>query len=88
MPAPALVKELRTEGDQDPLLSEVQRELQSKSSPLELMSQYLEEIRGSTESQPRVFQKLEKLFENGRTPERLEGHFYGVTLGIRSGEIQ
>ena len=66
----------------------IEGEMQGKLSPLELLSQYLDEIRGSTESQPEALQKLGALFERGRTPERLEGHFYGVTLGIRTVDIE
>lgn len=88
MPYPALIEELRTEGEQDPLLSEIQRDLAGKSSPLELMSQYLNEIRGGLSNDPKVYQKLGKLFEKGRAPERVEGHFYGVTLGIRTGDLR
>jgi hypothetical protein len=88
MPYPLFIKELRTEGDEDPLLREIHRDMQGKSSPLELMSQYLSEIRGRLGNEPRVYQKLGKLFEKGRAPERLEGHFYGVTLGIRTGDLK
>ena len=88
MPYPLFIKELRTEGDEDPLLREIHRDMQGKSSPLELMSQYLSEIRASLSNEPRVYQKLGKLFEKGRAPERLEGHFYGVTLGIRTGDLK
>jgi len=87
MSGSAFIKELRIEGD-DPLLSEVHRDMQGKSSPLELMSQYLDEIRGGLGNEPMVYRKLGKLFEKGRAPERLEGHFYGVTLGIRTGDLK
>lgn len=88
MPNPAFLKELHLEDDLDPLSREIQRDMQGKSSPLELMSQYLNEIRASLSNQPRVFEKLGRLFEKGRPPERLEGHFYGVTLGIRTGDLK
>jgi len=88
VPFPTFVRELRMEGDEDPLLREIHHDLRGKTSPLELMSQYLDEMRGTTDSQPLVFRKLGKLFEKGRTPERLEGHYYGVTLGLRTGDLR
>ena len=88
MPQFAFVHELRTGVDEDPLLSEIHRDMQGKSSPLELMSHYLNEIRGSLANEPVVYRKLARLFEKGRAPERLEGHFYGVTLGIRTGDLK
>ncbi len=88
MPHPVLLRELRSEGAEDPLLSEVERDLQGKSSPLELVSQYMNEIRGGLVNDPKVFQKLGKLFEKAPAPERLEGHYYGVTLGIRTGNLK
>ncbi len=87
MPFPAFVEELRTPGA-DPLLTEIQRDMEGKASPLELMGRYLDEIRSSTSSKPAAFEKLNKLFEKGRTPARLEGHYYGVTLAIRTGDLE
>ncbi len=87
MPFPPFIEELRTE-DADLLLSEIQRDMRGKASPLELMSRYLAEIRASTSSRPVTFEKLNKLFEKGRTPARLEGHYYGVTLAVRTGDLE
>jgi hypothetical protein len=87
MPLATLIEELRAE-DGDALLKEIHSDMQGKSSPLELMNQYLNEIRASVDSRPRAFEKLGKLFQRGRTPARLEGHFYGVTLVIRTGDLE
>ncbi|MBL8293072.1 MAG: hypothetical protein JNN08_14595 [Bryobacterales bacterium] len=56
-------------------------------SPLEVLSEYLIEAKGSLRNNPTVFRKLQTLFEKGRAPERVEGHFYGVTLAMRTGNL-
>jgi hypothetical protein len=88
MPHPTFVKEIGIEHEGDPLLTEIRRDMQDKSSPLELLSQYLNEVKGSCRNDPLVYEKLGKLFEKGRAPERVEGHFCGVTLGIRTGNLK
>jgi len=84
----AFMEALLAEGGEDALSAEIRRDIQGKPSPLDLMSHYLNEIRGSVANEPTVYRKLGRLFEKGRAPERLEGHFHGVTLGIRSGDLR
>ena len=69
----------------DPILSEIRRDLEGKRSPLELISDYLGKIKGTFSNDPPAFAKLAKLFERGRAPEKVEGHLFGVTIGLRTG---
>jgi len=72
----------------DPLFTEIYHDLQGKSSPLELLSSYLDEIKGTLKNNPHTHAKLAKLFENGKSVENVEGHFYGVTIGLRTGILK
>jgi hypothetical protein len=74
--------------DSDPLLEEIRSDIEGKASALELMSDYLDQMRASAGSKPAAFAKLDKLFAAGRAPARLEGHHYGVTLVIRTGDLE
>ena len=85
MSHPAFHKEIGVEEGGE--LSEVYQDLKECSSALELMSKYLDEVRGRTTNNPPVFAKLAGLFERGRAPENVEGHFYGVTMGLRTGVL-
>lgn len=72
----------------DPLLAEIYYDMRDKSSPLELFSSYLKETKGTLKNNPHIYNKLTSLFENGKTPEKVEGHIYGVTMGLRTGNIK
>ena len=69
----------------DPLLTEIYHDMKDKSSPLELFDSYLKETKGTLKNNPHTYAKLAKLFENGKSAENVEGHFYGVTIGLRTG---
>ncbi len=91
MASPAFIKGIGLIGVEDPgdpLLGEIRRDLEGRSSPLELLSDYLLQARRSRRNDCPAYEKLAKLFEKGRAPERVEGLFYGVTLSIRSGNRQ
>ncbi|MDY6912301.1 MAG: hypothetical protein SVM79_08105, partial [Chloroflexota bacterium] len=70
----------------DPMAAEIRRDLEDKSSVLELMQSYLKELEGEIDNDARPFGKLAKLFEWGITPERVDGHHYGITVGLRTGD--
>jgi hypothetical protein len=71
----------------DPLRAEVERDQASAATVLELLKQYMEALRAAADNQAPAFQKLGKLFQLGRDLPALEGHHYGVALGLRlSGE--
>ncbi|MBI3398313.1 MAG: hypothetical protein HY026_03655 [Deltaproteobacteria bacterium] len=79
-------KEMGTEEDNAPIISEIRSDMGGKSSPLKLLSRYLSEAKGSTANDPPVFLKLAKLFDKGIAPKKVEGHFFGVTMGLRTGK--
>ena len=77
---------LEDKSDDDPLVSAIRHDLEGKSSVLDLMKSYLSELEGETDNNAPPFAKLAKLFERGITPDRVEGHHYGVTVGLRTGD--
>lgn len=70
----------------DPLVAAIRCDLEGKSSVLELMQSYLKELEGELDNNAPPFAKLAKLFQCGIAPDRVEGHHYGVTVGLRTGE--
>jgi hypothetical protein len=67
----------------DPIFIEISKELASKPSVLDLLSDYMRSLRKSADNQAPAFVKMAKLFELGLTPKEVQGHFYGVALGLR-----
>lgn len=77
---------LKRKSDADPLVAAIRHDLEGKSSVLELMKFYLKELEGELDNNAPTFIKLAKLFECGITPDRVEGHHYGVAIGLRTGD--
>lgn len=67
-------------------MAAVRRELEGKSSVLELMKSYLEELEGELDNNAPPFVKLAKLFQYSITSDWVEGHHYGITVGLRTGD--
>ncbi|MFC1981650.1 hypothetical protein ACFLVN_05370 [Chloroflexota bacterium] len=76
---------LEGKSDGDSRVAAISDDLNGKSSVLELMKSYLEELEGELDNNAPPFAKLARLFECGITPERVEGHHYGVTIALRTG---
>jgi hypothetical protein len=72
----------------DSLVDEMRRELDEVGSVLVLMRQYMRELVGSSHDESRPLMKFRRLFELGRVPELPRGHHYGVTLGLRPGNLR
>jgi hypothetical protein len=70
---------------QDPLLDEIQRDVES-SSVLEAMKGYIDQLKGKLDNNARPYQKLARLFMAGFTPGRVEGHHDGEAIGLRTGD--
>ncbi len=70
----------------DGLVIQLQNDLAGKSSVLELMKDYLRELKGNLSQNALPLRKLAKLFELGVAPKGIDGHFYGVPVGIRTGD--
>ncbi len=77
---------LEDKSDNDPLVSAIKHDLDDKSSILDLMKSYMSKLEGETDNNAPPFAKLAKLFECGITPDRVEGHHYGITVGLRTGD--
>jgi hypothetical protein len=67
----------------DPVFAEIQQDLSSKASLLELLASYMRSLRTSPDNLAAAFVKMAKLFTLGRCPKEVTGHHYGVALGLR-----
>jgi hypothetical protein len=70
---------------QDPVLDEINRQVQA-SSFLEVMKSYEGELKGKLDNNAPAYQKLTKLFMAAITPDKVEGHHDGEAVGLRSGD--
>jgi hypothetical protein len=70
-------------GNGDRVFSEIERELCSKASLLELLAGYMRSLRRGGNDSEATYAKMAKLFSQGSTPRELLGHYYGVALGLR-----
>ncbi|MBM3131445.1 MAG: hypothetical protein FJZ95_00195, partial [Chloroflexi bacterium] len=68
---------------EDPMVADIKHDLKGKDSVLDLMKSYIDDLEGELDNNAGPFLKLAKLFELGSTPERIEGHLYGATLGLK-----
>ena len=73
---------------EDDLVKQIKADLTGKASILEMMKTYMESLRGELDNDALPFRKLHRLFELGSTPDRMEGHYYGVAIGLRSGNLR
>ncbi len=69
----------------NPLLDEIQREVES-TSVLETIKNYMGELHGTLDNNARAFKKLAALFAAGITPLEVKGHHDGVAIGLRTGD--
>lgn len=72
--------------EDDPVLSDIKRDMEGKTSILDLMKFYLKELEIDASPDSPYLKKLEKLFACGQTKSRVEGHFYGITLVLKKGK--
>ncbi|UCE19729.1 MAG: hypothetical protein JSV84_05125 [Gemmatimonadota bacterium] len=73
---------------EDELGEQIKADLKGKSSILEMMKDYMAELKGELDNDAPTFRKLHRLFELGSMPENVEGHYYGVALGLRTGDLR
>ena len=73
---------------EDDLVKQIKADLTGKASILEMMKAYMESLRGELDNNALPFRKLHRLFELGSTPDGMEGHHYGVAVGLRSGNLR
>lgn len=77
---------LKAECTDDPLITEIKKELESKGSVLNLLKSYVDLLEKDTNPDSPVFEKLEKFFACGQVKDRVEGHFYGITIVLKKGD--
>ncbi len=75
------------QGDDD-LVSQIRADLAAQSSILAMMKGYMADLEGELDNNALPLRKLVRLFELGSTPDRMEGHHYGVTVGLRTGDLR
>ena len=73
---------------EDDLVKQIKTDLTGKASILEMMKDYMGSLRGELDNDALPFRKLHRLFELGSTPDRMDGHHYGVAVGLRSGNLR
>jgi len=71
----------------DELVKEIKADLAVASSILEMMKDYMALLQGKLDNNAPPFLKMAKLFELGKTFDSLDGHYYGVAPGLRTGDL-
>jgi hypothetical protein len=77
---------LADKAGQTSLMRQIQRDMSGKTSILELMKQYMDELYLNPDNNSPQFNKLMEIFRSGATPEAIEGHVYGVWMFFRTGD--
>ena len=72
--------------ESDKMMLQLRDDMAGRSSILELMKHYINELKGNKDNNAPPFLKMAKLFELGITPNCMEGHHYGVPVAIRTGD--
>jgi hypothetical protein len=72
----------------DSLVKDIKEDLAVASSILEMMKDYMALLQDNFNNEAPPFRKLAKLFELGDTFDSLDGHYYGVCPGLRTGDLQ
>lgn len=85
-PLPKMFTELTLAEPQAPdrdLFGAVLDDLRGKATILELLKSYMEQVKESPDNLSVPFRKMELLFRLGLTQEQMNGHYYGIALGLR-----
>ncbi|MBD3185142.1 hypothetical protein GF312_22875, partial [Candidatus Poribacteria bacterium] len=73
---------------EDDLVKQIKGDLLNKASILEMMKKYMTELEGELDNNALPYRKLQRLFELGLVPDCLGGHYYGVAIPLRTGDLQ
>ncbi len=73
------------EGQAHPDLIQARKDLEKQASVLELFKTYKEALDKSADNDHPAYAKMAALFDAARIPDSVQGHYYGVTVGIRIG---
>lgn len=72
---------------EDDIVKQIKADLQGKNSILEMMKEYTLALKGTLDNDALPFRKLHRLFQLGSTPDALNGHYYGIVPGLRTGDL-
>ncbi len=72
---------------EDDLVKQIRNDMVGKQSILEMMRDYMAELRLSVDNDALPYRKMARLFELGKTFDSLSGHYYGVAPGLRTGDL-
>ena len=72
----------------DATVAQIERDLSGESSVLAMVADDIAALRGALDNDAPPYRKLARLFELGATPDRVEGHHYGVAVGLRTGDLR
>lgn len=72
----------------DELVRQIRADVAGASSVLETVKDYISQLEGNWDNDAAPFRKMAKLFELGKTFERLDGHYYGIAPGLRTGDLK
>jgi hypothetical protein len=73
--------------ENDGLVNEVKGDLAAASTVLEMIKDYMALLQDNFNNDAPPFRKLAKLFDLGATFDTLDGHYYGVCPGLRTGDL-
>jgi hypothetical protein len=71
----------------DELVKQIAADLSAASSILEMIKDYMTLLHGSADNNAPPLRKMAKLFELGNTFDSLDGHYYGIAPGLRTGDL-
>lgn len=71
----------------DELVKDLKADLAVASSVLEMMKDYMALLQGNFNNDAPPFRKMAKLFDLGSAFDSLDGHYYGVAPGLRTGDL-
>lgn len=79
---------LRNVDVEDDLVKQIKGDLEGKASILEMMKEYMMALENELDNNALPYRKLHRLFEIGSAPDCMDGHYYGVTIGLRTGGLR
>src|SRR5215831_17119843 len=71
----------------DELTKQIAADLSAASSILEMIKDYMTLLHGSADNNAPPLRKMAKLFDLGSTFDSLDGHYYGIAPGLRTGDL-
>ncbi|OEU81293.1 MAG: hypothetical protein BA865_00890 [Desulfobacterales bacterium S5133MH4] len=70
--------------EEDGLLAEIHNDMKGKATILDLMKLYSDELAKDVDVNSPYFQKLQRIFDCGITPETMSGYLHGAVIAFRN----